>query len=173
MLAAACSLAFFGFMRSGELLASQHSDIEFIKDGMLVHIRASKTDPFRCGCDIVVGPAAQPDICPLGLVRLCLSKLLSTSAGTDQSLFSLNNQPLCRGKFVEEVQIALAQSGATNASLYKGHSFRIGAATTAGHAGIPEWLIKTMGRWSSSAYQTYIRTPRSTVTAVAASLSQQ
>ena len=32
---------------------------------------------------------------------------------------------------------------------------------TAALAGVPEHMIQTLGRWTSSAYLTYIRTPRS------------
>ena len=41
----------------------------------------------------------------------------------------------------------------------KGQSFRIGAASAAATAGLPDWLIKVLGRWSSDCYQMYIRTP--------------
>ena len=39
------------------------------------------------------------------------------------------------------------------------HSFRIGAATTAAMAHIPDSQIMMLGRWKSDAYQRYIKTP--------------
>ena len=55
---------------------------------------------------------------------------------------------------------------------YASHSFQIGAATTAAAAGLPAWLIKAMGRWSSDAYQTYIQCPASTLQAIPRVLSR-
>jgi len=43
---------------------------------------------------------------------------------------------------------------------YNTHSFRIGAATSAAQAMIPDNQIKMLGRWQSDAYQCYIKTPR-------------
>ncbi|CAG2221532.1 unnamed protein product [Mytilus edulis] len=42
-------------------------------------------------------------------------------------------------------------------NFYKGHSFRIGAATSAAARGVPLALIQSMGRWKSNAFQHYIR----------------
>ena len=39
----------------------------------------------------------------------------------------------------------------------KGHSFRIGAATTAASLGFTEDQIQRMGRWRSDAVKKYIR----------------
>ncbi len=56
------------------------------------------------------------------------------------------------------VRKALAAAGYVGAH-YAGHSFRIGAATTAATQGLQDSLIKTLGRWESAAYTLYIRTP--------------
>ena len=42
---------------------------------------------------------------------------------------------------------------------YNTHSFRIGAATSATQARIPDSQIKMLGRWQSDAYKRYIKTP--------------
>ena len=42
--------------------------------------------------------------------------------------------------------------------LYNTHSFRIGAATSAIQANIPEVHIQMLGRWKSEAYKWYVRT---------------
>ena len=51
-----------------------------------------------------------------------------------------------------------------------GHSFRIGAATTAALRGVEDSVIKMLGRWESSAYQRYLRTPRKSLAALSARL---
>ena len=55
-------------------------------------------------------------------------------------------------------------------SNYHGHSFRIGAATSAAAAGIPDHAIKMLGRWDSSAYLLYVRTPPAQLAGYSASL---
>ena len=56
----------------------------------------------------------------------------------------------------QTVRELLQQSG-VDPKNYAGHSFRIGAATTANRQGISETTIKTLGRWESSAYLRYIK----------------
>ena len=56
---------------------------------------------------------------------------------------------------------------------YINYSFRIATATLAASHGLPDHLIKTLGRWSSDAYQIYICTPISTIVEVASLLTWQ
>ena len=60
------------------------------------------------------------------------------------------------------VRKALVETGLA-AKDYAGHSFRIGAATTAARQGLQDCQIKTLGRWESSAYTKYIRTSPETL----------
>ena len=72
-----------------------------------------------------------------------------------------DGSPLQRRQLVLAIRNALANQN-FDVSQYCGHSFRIGAATTAARNGIEDCIIKILGRWESTAYQLYIRTPRAT-----------
>ena len=76
--------------------------------------------------------------------------------------------PLTRETLVAWLKSALARLGIEGN--YSGHSFRIGAANTAATVGIPDHLIKTMGRWLSNVCQLYIHTPSIILNGVAARL---
>ena len=76
-----------------------------------------------------------------------------------------NGKFLTRAKFVDKLRAALSMAGYPEKK-YAGHSFRIGAATTAAQCGMEDSLIKTLGRWESSVYLCYIRTPATTLQAV-------
>ena len=72
----------------------------------------------------------------------------------------LENQiPLTRECFVKMTREKLTAAG-VDATHYSGHSFRIGAATTALACRIEDSLIQTLGRWKSAAYLLYIRVLR-------------
>ena len=52
------------------------------------------------------------------------------------------------------------------------HSFRIGGATAAFAAGVPESAIQLLGRWSSDAYRAYLRIPDCTIRSASIAMSK-
>ena len=67
-----------------------------------------------------------------------------------------NPAKVCGARLVR----AALQSAGIEQQRYSGHSFRIGAATTAASKGLEDCLIKTLGRWESVAYLQYVKIPR-------------
>jgi len=92
---------------------------------------------------------------------------LVDNAMIDTPVFNAGRfNPLTQNK-LNKVILHLLQQGGINQTNYALHSFRIGAVTTAAAAaGFPAWLIKTLGRWNSDAYLTYIRCPNTVLSAV-------
>ena len=84
----------------------------------------------------------------------------------------VDGTPLTRDKLVTAVRQALQQAGVQSAR-YSGHSFRIGAATTAAQAGVEDSMVKMLGRWESSSYQHYIQTPKDALAAISVRLAYQ
>ena len=105
-----------------------------------------KPIPFGKGCTLTLGQGRSP-LCPVE----SLFSYLEIRGGSDGPLFVRSNgAPLTRTVFTERLRRLLSQTGITGH--FGNHSFRIGAATTTGLAGVPEHIIQTLGRWSSSAY---------------------
>ena len=176
MLWAAALLCFFGFLRAGEITVPSDTAYDegahlnfadvaidsFIDPQVIkVRIKASKTDPFRLGVDIYLG-RTRKELCAIAAI---LPYLFQRGPGPGPLFKFADGKPLTRTRFVIKIREALIQAG-VDCTLYSGHSFRIGAATTAAKQGIEETTIKMLGRWKSSAYQCYIRTPREQLAAI-------
>ena len=88
MLWAAILVAFFGFLRSSELLALQHKDILMIPEGYHVTIKASKTDPFRHGVTIKLTSSGDNTLCAV----TALDHLLAVSRSRQGLVFRFENR---------------------------------------------------------------------------------
>jgi integrase len=181
MLWAAFCLRFFGFMRAGECTCpSLH---QFDPSSMLsanditidsrvnprtltVLLKMSKCDPFGTGVRIYLGRTHQL-LCP---VAALLAYLAIRPSSPGPLFIFQDGSPLTR----EKLRLALAEvltAAGINASGYTGHSFRIGAATTAARAGLSDSLIQSLGRWKSSTFTLYIRSPSTLLATASTSMA--
>ena len=161
---------FFGFLRTGESTMptsdAYDPDVHLNLSDLTLHshtnpsvmrltIKQSKTDPFSQGINIFLGKT-ETAICP---VRAIIDYITVRSPNPGP-LFTLpTGAPLTRGYLVTQLQATLRKAG-LDESQYNGHSFRIGAATTAAQHGLQDLLIQILGKWRSEAYKSYIKLPR-------------
>ncbi len=183
MLRAASCVSFFGFLRTAEFTVPPGKDafdpqshlsltdvaVDCRNNPSTVRIRVkkSKTDPFRQGVDIYLG-RSHSDICP---VTSMAHYLTQRGAAPGPLFLHADSQPLTRSSLVTAMKEALAKAG-LDPTLYNGHSFRIGAATTAASNGVEDAIIQTLGRWQSSAYLRYVKIPRERLAAISQVMAQ-
>lgn len=165
---AVCCMAFFGFFRLGELLLSTQEDfnprlhlawgdvaVDNNHNPRMVrcHLKQSKTDQIGQGVDVVLGKTDQ-DLCPVTAVLGYVNR-----RGDRPGPFFLKSSgvPLLKSDFIRSFRDILRLLGLP-AEDYAGHSFRIGAATSAALAGVEDSTIQILGRWQSAAFLRYIRT---------------
>ena len=164
---AAMLLAFFGFLRSSEVVALKVTDIALQEAALQLRIQTSKTDPFRKGSTIHLTPSGDPVLCPVAALRL----FLEGHPGQGALFCFANGARLSKCRLTQLVKALAGRSGVDPAR-YASHSFRIGAATVAAAAGVPDWQIKALGRWLSGAYHAYIRVPDDQLLAIPALLAR-
>ena len=166
---AACCVGFFGFLRGGEFRVnspfdpSLHLTLDDIQvdaplnpKSVCLFIKCFKIDPLRKGCFVLLGHGSTPLSPVVSMVNY--PHLHGLSPGP---LFLYQDStPLSRSKLSAFLKSTLQSN-------FSGHSFRVGTATTAASRGIPDYLNKTMGCWSSKTYLLYVQTPADTILSVA------
>ena len=122
---------------------------------IVVMLKSSKTDFSRRG-QLVVIAKAPGTVCAVSAIQ----QFFLTMRPSRGPLFSFRSgQLLTHSAVICPLQDTARCAGLPYHSL-KGHSFCIRAASTTAAAGLPDWLMKVLGRWSSDCYQLYIRTPQ-------------
>ena len=141
------------------------ADINFIPNifspiFLQITITKSKTDPFRETAKLTIA-RSNSNVCAFSALHDYL--LQTYGQGTSNPLFKFTDgRSLTRALLTNNVRALLHVCGLDSAN-FASHSFRIGAATTAGAVGLLDWLIIVLGRWKSNAYQTYIKTPKEAI----------
>ena len=185
---AACLLAYFVFLQSAEFTIpslsafnpSVHLSVSDVSvdvpldpsssfyqvfiNHLQVFIKASKTDPFRKGCNILIGLGSPP----LCTVQAVISYLACRGHHPGPLFLLKSGLPLTRSLVTDRLGAILLSAGLPGD--FSSHSFRIGGATSAAKVSVPDHLIQVMGRWKSDAYKQNIRTPPDLITCTAKSL---
>ena len=162
---AMCSLAFFAFLRIGEMTATNNAggqplqlqNLAFSYDSgnQVVGIRLTFHDfkhnynqrPFTLTIN------SQGSCCP---VQLLLEYFALRGEQGGAIFITKGGLPVTREAFALQLSEAIRLCGLDPAR-YKGHSFRIGAASYAAGQGMSDSQIRIMGRWRSNAFHKYVR----------------
>ena len=172
LMRAAIAVAYFGFLRCGEFTTINNifdpqtniclGDVTMhINEACLV-LKASKTDPFRLGVSVSYFKV-NCSFCPIEALRNFLGLRIRFANSPYTPLFLFENYShLTRLTFLDLLHRTCKIAG-LNSNQFKGHSFRIGAATSAASKGIQDHMIQCLGRWRSDAYKTYVRVEKSAI----------
>ncbi|XP_070549867.1 uncharacterized protein [Ptychodera flava] len=172
LLQSAFLLAFFGFLRCSEFTSTTHKfdpqrnlcfgDVTTTASNgrvscLSVRLKSSKTDQFRRGFNLRLFPTGTA-ICPVStLLRFMSVRQAMCPSASEPFILLPERTPLDHNTFTTFLRTVLSRIG-LRPDFFAGHSFRIGAATSAAASQIPDHLIQTLGRWSSNCYRLYIRT---------------
>ena len=163
------AIAFHAFLRIGEITVRSTAvhnphlimDNQLLIEGgeltLIFHsYKHSRGDPFR----LKAKSTGTREVCPIRVLQSYLA-LRGSSPGplfTDR-----HGGAILRTDFDKALRRAASFNKISTAH-FKGHSFRIGAATAAAEAGVPDSQIRELGRWKSDAFKKYIRAASRTST---------
>ena len=154
-----------------EVLAGRISGPFPLAEVPLVHVSRfgviPKIDQARQGGKLFIG-RTNNELCP---VAGMLAYLAVRGFDCGPLFWSEDGQPLTRAKLVSLLKATLTAAG-IDPTHYSGHSFRIGATTTAAANGISDSMVQTLGRWTSDSYLRCIRMPHQALAQLSASLGK-
>ena len=129
---------------------------------MALHVKQSKTDQERRGILLYTGHSKHT-VCAVCAMKSNVQQQRAYHSH-DGPLFGLSSgRAMTRKQLTDFVSSILRLLG-MDPNLHSGHSFGIDGATAASVAGLKDYEIKLIGRWSSDCYKRYIRSPVSLFT---------
>lgn len=132
----------------------QRTELTFIKDqGVKINLKYFKHIKPNQPTIIFLSPSKDDRICP---VRALYAYPCNFHHKSGPFFTFQSGVPVTHAFVSSNLKSALTFCG-FDPSLYKAHSFRIGAATEAVRLGFSETYIQQLGRWYSNAIQRYIR----------------
>ena len=150
---------FAGAFRRSELVALKVEDLRFVKEGVIIRLRRSKTDQIGQGRDIAI-PYLKKRLCPAKAIKQWLLKSGITSGCLFRRI-SRYGDVMKSGLTAQSVALIVkvrALAAGLNAAQLSGHSLRAGLVTSAANAGASTWKIRQQtGHKSDAMLQRYIR----------------
>jgi integrase len=152
-------IGFAGAFRRSELTAIDIEDIEEVRQGMVVHVRTSKTDQYGHGRKVAI-PYGRTELCPVGAVHAWKSQSSLVSGPLFRPVDRHSNIGASRlaAEAVCSVVRERCAAAGYDPETYSGHSLRAGLATSAAIAGASSYKIRQQtGHASDAMLQRYIR----------------
>jgi integrase len=161
-------VAFAGGFRRSEIASLCVSDLSFTKQGLLIHLRSSKTDQYKRGRDVAIPKAPDEQQCPVRTLRRWLATVAALRQGdssphSESPVFcGIDKHGNVRGRLNSAsvgwlLRRRLALHGFSPEG-FTAHSLRAGLVTSAARAGVPVWAIQRQtGHRSESTVHRYIR----------------
>lgn len=152
-------LGFSAALRRSEIAAIEVGDIEWSEQGIILHVRFSKTDQEGEGRTIGVPYGRNPETCPVLAVESWIRRAYledgplfrSVDRHRNVSSWGIGDRTIAQVVKKLVARIDLDPEG------FSGHSLRSGLATSAAIAGVPERLImKQTGHKSVMMVRQYI-----------------
>ena len=149
------TLAYNSLLRPGEFMYSPHvirvENVWFQNGDVVLYFSSSKTHQYPTWQTITIKP--HPNNCPVHLLRDYL-KVRPVVTGP---LYLTSEGIPVQYQTVLKLFQALSEFLDLPVDRYKPHSLRIGAMTELHVQGYSNKVIQERGRWSSKAFQKYIR----------------
>ncbi len=144
-------LGFSGAFRRSELVNLKIEDLKFIREGIEVLLRRSKTDQSNKGYIVPIPYGCNPFTCPVRSVQ----SWIEASKITEGYLFrgiNRHGHVSERGMCSKSVALIIKRNDylRENKSMFSGHSLRAGFCTTAAMKGVPEHSIMRQSRHKKS-----------------------
>jgi len=153
-------IGFSGGFRRNEIVSLDYDDLDFVKEGLKINIRRSKTDQFGEGSLKALPYFDSTQYCPV----VSLLKWIKISGINSGALFRRfkKGSNLTENRLTDQTVALLIKEYLNLAGIdsknYSGHSLRSGFATSAAESGVEERSIMAMtGHKSTEMVRRYIK----------------
>ena len=141
-------IGFAGGFRRSELVAIEHEDVEFVREGVKIFVKRSKTDQSGEGMTKAIPSFDNIKYCPVSN----LENWIFTQANKKGKIFEISDRS------VALIIKKYANLAGLDATKYAGHSLRSGFATSTAESGAEERSIMNMtGHKTTQMVRRYIQ----------------